>query len=86
MKNQNSKKLNEDRLTPSANAVLDQPEDVFELINKYGTYNIQPTAETENSFPKISQGLPKMKNRGKFSLAIFPQTFFALRERFWSVS
>lgn len=63
MKNQNSKKLNEDRLTPSANAVLDQPEDVFELINKYGTYNIQPTAETENSFPKISQGLPKMKNR-----------------------
>lgn len=63
MKNQNSKKLNEDRLTPSANAVLDQPEDVFELINKYGTYNIQPTAETENSFPKISQALPKMKNR-----------------------
>ena len=63
MENKNLKKLNEDRLTPSANAVLDQPKDVFELINKYGTYNIQPTAETENSFPKISQGLPKMKNR-----------------------
>ena len=63
MENKNLKKLNEDRLTPSANAVLDQPEDVYELINKYGTYNIQPTAETENSFPKISQGLPKMKNR-----------------------
>ena len=65
MKNQNSKKLNEDRLAPSANAVLDQPEDVFELINKYGTYNIQPTAETENSFPKISQALPKVKFRKK---------------------
>lgn len=30
----------------------------FELINKYGTYNIQSTADTENEFPKISQGLP----------------------------
>ena len=66
MKNKTDNKLNEDRLTPSANAVLDQPEDVFELINKYGTYNIQPTAETENSFPKIAGGLPKIKNRKNF--------------------
>ena len=43
--------------------VCDQPMDCAEIVNKYGTYNIQPTAETENSFPKISQGLPKMKNR-----------------------
>ena len=28
-----------------------------EMVNKYGTYNIQPTADTENDFPKISQGL-----------------------------
>ena len=26
-----------------------------ELINKYGTYNIQPTNDTENEFPKIEQ-------------------------------
>ena len=38
-------------------------EDSFELVNKYGTYEIQPTADTENAFPKIEQGLPKKKNR-----------------------
>ena len=30
-----------------------------ELVNQYGTYNIQRTAETENFFPAIAQGLPK---------------------------
>ena len=38
-------------------------EDCFELVNKYGTYEIQPTADTENAFPKIEQGLPKKKHR-----------------------
>ena len=37
----------------------DSPETPFEMVNKYGTYEIQPTAETENSFPTIAQGLPK---------------------------
>lgn len=41
------------------------PETVFDLINKYGTYEIQPTADTDNAFPKIAQGLPKSKNRNK---------------------
>ena len=36
-----------------------------DMITKYGTYNIQPTADTENPFPKIAQGLPKEKNRKK---------------------
>ena len=36
-----------------------QPEDCFELINRYGTYNIQPTADTKNIFPAIAQGLPR---------------------------
>lgn len=40
-------------------SVSGQPETCDELLHKYGTYNIQPTADTENSFPKISQGLPK---------------------------
>lgn len=26
-----------------------------ELINRYGTYNIQPTADTDNEYPKIQQ-------------------------------
>ena len=40
-------------------------ETAFELINKYGTYEIQPTSDTENAFPKIAQGLPKKRNREK---------------------
>lgn len=40
----------------SANAVVGQPENVFELINKYGTYEIQPTDDSDNKFSTISQG------------------------------
>ncbi len=39
------------------------PETVYDLVNKYGTYEIQPTADTSNDFPKIAQGLPKEKDR-----------------------
>lgn len=34
------------------------PENCFEQINTYGTYEIQPTCNTDNDFPAISQGLP----------------------------
>ena len=44
--------------TPMAHAHFGQPEDVSDLLNKYGTYNIQPTNEQENSFPAIMQALP----------------------------
>ena len=37
----------------------DSPETPYEMVNKYGTYEIQPTAETANDFPTIAQGLPK---------------------------
>ena len=30
----------------------------FDIVNRYGTYNIQPTADTENLFPLIAPGLP----------------------------
>ncbi len=46
-------------MTPSVDAVHSQPEDCFELINKYGTYNIQPTADSDNYFPEIAQGKAK---------------------------
>lgn len=42
--------------------ILDQPENVYELLNKYGTYEIQPTADTFNEYPAIAQGLAK-KNK-----------------------
>lgn len=34
---------------------------VFDLLNKFGTYEIQPTSDTKNLFPQISQGIPKTK-------------------------
>lgn len=39
-------------------AVMGQPETCDKLIHKYGTYEIQPTNDSDNDFPKISQGLP----------------------------
>lgn len=33
----------------------------FDIIRKFGTYNIQPTADTENDFPAIAQGKTKKK-------------------------
>ena len=38
-----------------------EPEDVTEILNKYGTYNVQDTADTGNEFPAIAQGLPDSK-------------------------
>ena len=35
-----------------------QPADCADMVNKYGTYNIQPTADTANTFPLIAHGLP----------------------------
>lgn len=43
--------------------VFGQPETCDELIHKYGTYEIQPTNDSDNSFPKISQGLPTSRKR-----------------------
>jgi len=42
---------------PKANirAVAGQPEDAMEMINKYGTYNIQPTNDSGNRYPAIAQ-------------------------------
>ena len=40
------------------------PETCEEMINTYGTYEIQATANTENDFPAIAQGTPEyMKER-----------------------
>lgn len=46
-------------MTPMFKARFGQPNDCADLVNKYGTYNIQPTADTENLFPMIAPGLPE---------------------------
>ena len=40
--------------------------DAFDLVNKFGTYNIQPTADTSDLFPMIAHGLPikELQNKG----------------------
>ena len=44
---------------PFADPVFGQPESCADLVNKYGTYNIQPTSHTENLFPLIGPELPE---------------------------
>lgn len=56
MKNKKNAPHNE--CTISSEAVKDTPENVFEQLNKYGTYEIQPTADRADFFPAIAQGLP----------------------------
>ena len=56
----NNKKTKSDL---SSVPIISQPENVSEMLLKYGTYEIQPTADSDNDFPKIAQGLPKEENR-----------------------
>lgn len=66
MNNKNDKKekfSHYEVLEESVTYLPDSPETPYEMINKYGTYEIQPTAETENSFPTIAQGLPKHRKK-----------------------
>lgn len=46
--------------------VMGNPETCDELLHKFGTYNIQPTAESENSFPKIAHGLPTSRKKKNY--------------------
>lgn len=48
---------------PVDEPVMHDPESCADMLHKYGTYKIQPTSATENSFPKVAQGLAKEKNR-----------------------
>ena len=45
--------------TPDVHHFPGVPRSSFDLVNMYGTYNIQPTSDTENTFPLIAPGLPK---------------------------
>ena len=55
--------MKEKKKISKSDYVVSQPETAFELVNKYGTYEIQPTADSDNDFPKIAQGLPKKQKR-----------------------
>ncbi len=45
--------------TPSMLDNDGQPKNAFEQVNFYGTYNIQPTQASDNTYPAIGQGIDK---------------------------
>ncbi|MBQ1674584.1 MAG: hypothetical protein II069_00900 [Oscillospiraceae bacterium] len=49
--------------TPDVNRFPGDADNCFDLINKYGTYNIQPTADSDHIFPMIAPGLPRKWRR-----------------------
>ena len=50
-------------LTPMLRPRFGQPDDCADLVNKYCTYNIQPTSDAENLFTLIAPGLPEQWKR-----------------------
>lgn len=50
---------------PIDEPVTGEPENCADMLHKYGTYEVQTTSATENSFPKVAQGLAKKNNRKK---------------------
>lgn len=60
MKNKNKNYgSNEKDLEISVTPIEGEPQTTYDLVNKYGTYEIQPTAETQNEWPTIAQGCPE---------------------------
>ena len=54
----NNKKFPEtpDRTPNSPLKPTEMGKNVIDLINEYGTYEIQPTCDNENQYPAIAQG------------------------------
>lgn len=55
------KRTSQRRLDESTANIQGNPKSAYGMLNKYGTYEIQPTADTDNAFPAISQGLSKVE-------------------------
>ncbi len=53
MKNKKSKRMKEQ---PSTLHLYSLPGTAEEMVNRYGTYEIQSTADTDNQYPAIAQG------------------------------
>lgn len=57
-------KKKDNKIELAATPIVSQPLDCFEMVNKYGTYEIQPTADSDNKYPEIAQGCPKGRKSG----------------------
>ena len=60
--------------TPDVHHFNGVPESCFDVVNMYGTYNIQKTADTDNAYPAIAQGMPKVGHFARRSKAMFDMT------------
>ena len=60
--------------TPMNHAFPGQPDDCFDMVNQYGTYNIQKTADTDNPYPAIAQGLPKFGHFARRSKVVYDRS------------
>ena len=60
--------------TPMNHEFPGQPDDCFDMVNQYGTYNIQKTADTDNLYPAIAQGIPKVGHFARRSKAMYDLT------------
>ena len=59
MKNKKEKLTHYKELEESITYFPDSPETPHEMVNKYGTYEIQPTADNDFQYPAIAQGFNK---------------------------
>ncbi len=59
MKKPTNKKYNDELMDVSSHPTGGLPQNAFEMVNNYGTYEIQATADTENQYPAIAQGYNK---------------------------
>lgn len=48
---------------PDVQQIIGQPDSCWELVNRYGTYEVQQTQDTDNPRPTIAQGYPKGEHR-----------------------
>ena len=58
---------------PRIHQIPGDPASAWEMVNKYGTYNIQPTSDADHQYPSIHQGLPtQWKHLRQSKLELFP--------------
>lgn len=43
---------------PDVQQIVGQPDSCWEMVNRYGTYEVQATQDTDNPYPTIAQGYP----------------------------
>lgn len=43
---------------PTVQQIIGQPDSCWEMVNRWGTYEVQATQDTDNPYPSIAQGYP----------------------------